>query len=94
MFFLYAILSLSVIRMIPIAISLIGAGLRLPTKLFLGWFGPRGLASILFVLLILEDSGVAHGTELLLAHDAIGLAHRLVHRLTFEQTHPMLAASE
>jgi len=52
--FLYAVLSLTVIRMVPIAISLLGAGLRLPTHLFLGWFGPRGLASILFVLLILE----------------------------------------
>jgi NhaP-type Na+/H+ or K+/H+ antiporter len=59
-FFLYAVLSLTVIRMIPIAISLLGAGLRLPTQLFLGWFGPRGLASILFVLLILEESEVPH----------------------------------
>lgn len=62
---LYAILSLTVIRMIPIAISLLGAGLQLRTTLFLGWFGPRGLASILFVLLILKESGVAHRGELL-----------------------------
>jgi NhaP-type Na+/H+ or K+/H+ antiporter len=54
-----------VIRVIPIAISLIGAGLRMPTTLFLGWFGPRGLASILFVLLILEESDVPHRDELL-----------------------------
>ncbi len=63
--FLYAVLSLTVIRIIPIAISLLGAGLRLPTKLFLGWFGPRGLASILFVLLILEESEMLHREELL-----------------------------
>ncbi len=63
--FLYAILSLTVIRMIPTAIALIGARLRLPTQLFLGWFGPRGLASILFVLLIVEDSDVPHRDELL-----------------------------
>jgi len=62
---LYAILSLTVIRMIPIAISLLGTGLRLPSHLFLGWFGPRGLASILFVLLILEKSDVPHREELL-----------------------------
>jgi NhaP-type Na+/H+ or K+/H+ antiporter len=37
----------------------------LPTQLFLGWFGPRGLASILFVLLIVEDSDVPHRDELL-----------------------------
>jgi len=62
---LYAVLSLTVIRMIPIAISLLGTGLSLPTQLFLGWFGPRGLASILFVLLILEESDLAHRDELL-----------------------------
>ncbi len=61
---LYAVLSLTVIRMVPIALSLVGAGLRFPTKFFLGWFGPRGLASILFVLLILEESEVAHRDEI------------------------------
>ena len=63
--FLYAVLSLTVIRMLPIALSLMGAGLRVPTQLFLGWFGPRGLASILFVLLILEEADVPHHAELL-----------------------------
>jgi NhaP-type Na+/H+ or K+/H+ antiporter len=61
----YAVLSLTVIRMVPVAISLIGTGLRPPTYLFLGWFGPRGLASILFVLLILEESEVVHRDGLL-----------------------------
>lgn len=63
--FLYALLSLTIIRILPIVISLAGARLRLPTQLFLGWFGPRGLASILFVLLILEESEVMHRNELL-----------------------------
>ncbi len=61
----YALLSLTVLRMIPIGLSLIGAGLKLPTQLFLGWFGPRGLASILFVLLILEESDVPHRETIL-----------------------------
>lgn len=61
----YALLSLTVIRMLPIAVSLIGSGVRAPTKLFLGWFGPRGLASILFVLLILEGSDVPHREQIL-----------------------------
>jgi NhaP-type Na+/H+ or K+/H+ antiporter len=61
----YALLSLTVIRMVPVAISLLGTGLRLPSHLFLGWFGPRGLASILFVLLILEESAVPHREEIL-----------------------------
>jgi NhaP-type Na+/H+ or K+/H+ antiporter len=61
----YAVLSLTVIRILPIAISLFGSGLGLLSHLFLGWFGPRGLASILFVLLILEESAVPHRDELL-----------------------------
>ena len=65
MHFLYAVLGLTVIRMLPIALSLIGAGVRPATQLFLGWFGPRGLASILFVLLILEEAEIAHRHELL-----------------------------
>lgn len=62
---IYALLSLTVIRMLPISISLIGAQLRLPSVLFLGWFGPRGLASILFVLLILEETMIPHREEIL-----------------------------
>lgn len=62
---LYAVMSLTVIRMLPIALSLLGAGLRPMTWAFLGWFGPRGLASILFVLLILEETELPHRGELL-----------------------------
>lgn len=53
---LYAILSLTLIRMLPVALSLIGAKLQRDTVLFLGWFGPRGIASIIYGLLILEHS--------------------------------------
>ena len=63
--FLYALLSLTVIRILPIVLSLVGSGVRLPTSLFLGWFGPRGLASILFVLLILEKSTVPAREQIL-----------------------------
>ena len=45
---IYSILSLTIIRMLPVMISLIGKKLKFSTVLFLGWFGPRGLASILF----------------------------------------------
>ena len=60
----YAVLSLTIIRMLPIAISLIGTGVDKYTVLFLGWFGPRGLASILFTLLVLENMNIAHSGEL------------------------------
>lgn len=59
---LYAIVSLTVVRMLPVAISLIGARLRPETVLFIGWFGPRGLASIVFGLLgveALHEAGLA-----------------------------------
>ena len=54
---LYAVLSLTVVRMAPVALSLIGAGLGRPAVAFVGWFGPRGLASVVFALLALEDIG-------------------------------------
>jgi NhaP-type Na+/H+ or K+/H+ antiporter len=52
---LYSVLSLTVIRMVPIFLSLIGSGLSLPAKLFLGWFGPRGLASIVFGIIVVNE---------------------------------------
>jgi NhaP-type Na+/H+ or K+/H+ antiporter len=51
---LFVVLALTVARMLPVAISLIGTHARLPTVAFVGWFGPRGLASIVFAVLILE----------------------------------------
>jgi NhaP-type Na+/H+ or K+/H+ antiporter len=41
--------------MIPVAVSMIGSGLRAPSIIFIGWFGPRGLASVVFALLAVED---------------------------------------
>lgn len=52
---IYAVLSLTVIRMVPVAIALAGHRPRLPTVAFIGWFGPRGLASLVFVLLAIEE---------------------------------------
>jgi sodium/hydrogen antiporter len=53
----YAMLSLTVIRMAPVALALAGARLGRPAAAFIGWFGPRGLASVIFALLALEDLG-------------------------------------
>jgi NhaP-type Na+/H+ or K+/H+ antiporter len=54
MMVVYAVLSLTLVRMVPVAISLIGSKVRPATTLFLGWFGPRGLASILYVFIVLD----------------------------------------
>ena len=51
----YAVLSLTVVRIIPVAVALIGTRLSRPTVLFMGWFGPRGLASIVLGLVYLEQ---------------------------------------
>jgi NhaP-type Na+/H+ or K+/H+ antiporter len=56
------VLSLTLIRMVPVAVALAGAGFGLPVVAFVGWFGPRGLASVVFALLALEDIGRAAGT--------------------------------
>lgn len=57
---IYAMLSLTLIRMLPVALSLLGSKMNMLSVLFLGWFGPRGLASILFLLLVLKQGHVAH----------------------------------
>jgi NhaP-type Na+/H+ or K+/H+ antiporter len=64
MIVLYAVMSLTLVRMLPVGISLIGTKMRPLTVLFLGWFGPRGIASILYVLTVLE-------TEELIAKETI-----------------------
>ncbi|WP_405812311.1 cation:proton antiporter [Streptomyces sp. NBC_01520] len=60
---LYAVLSLTVVRTLPVALSLAGSGLRLPTVAYIGWFGPRGLASVVLALLVVEEH--VPGVELL-----------------------------
>jgi len=50
----YAVLSLTLIRMLPVWLCLAGTGLAPAEKLFIGWFGPRGLASIVFGILIFD----------------------------------------
>ena len=54
---LYAILSLTIVRMAPVAVALVGARLGWPTVVLVAWFGPRGLASVVFALLALEELG-------------------------------------
>ncbi|WP_343032211.1 cation:proton antiporter [Allochromatium palmeri] len=63
---LYAVLSLTLIRMLPVYLSLWGLPLQPRTKLFIGWFGPRGLASIVFGIMVfsadLPGGGILTGT--------------------------------
>ena len=59
----YALLSLTFLRMVPVAISLIGSKLDFSTILFIGWFGPRGIASILYVLIVVHKIGTIENHE-------------------------------
>jgi NhaP-type Na+/H+ or K+/H+ antiporter len=51
---LYAVLSLTVVRLVPVWLSLLGTRTRPPTVVFMGWFGPRGLASVVFLIVVLD----------------------------------------
>src|SRR6476469_3330984 len=62
---LYAILSLTLVRMVPVALALAGLHARWPTVGFVGWFGPRGLASIVFAIIVVEGAQLPH-VELLI----------------------------
>lgn len=59
----YAALSLTAVRMLPVSISLVGSRLSGATHLFMGWFGPRGLASIVLGLVFLEKEARSPGEE-------------------------------
>jgi NhaP-type Na+/H+ or K+/H+ antiporter len=61
----YAVAALTVMRMVPVAVAMVGAGLAWPTVSYLAWFGPRGLASIVFAVVVVEELETP-GTELLL----------------------------
>jgi len=50
----YAVLSLTLIRMLPVFLALTGSGMNTESKLFIGWFGPRGLASIVFGVIVVN----------------------------------------
>jgi sodium/hydrogen antiporter len=79
---LYAILSLTVVRMLPVAVAMLGTHARAPTLAFIGWFGPRGLASIVFAVIVVEEANLPHEHLLVLAiYLTVGLSV-LAHGLT------------
>ncbi|HEY2813444.1 MAG TPA: cation:proton antiporter [Acidimicrobiales bacterium] len=78
----YAVLSLTVVRMVPVAISMIGSRARPATVLFLGWFGPRGLASIVFGVVVVEGARLPHTGTLEATITATVAISVLVHGIT------------
>lgn len=80
--FLYGVLSLTLVRMLPVALALIGSRLRLISVLFIGWFGPRGLASIVLGLVYYEHAMGATERTIGLAVMATVLLSIAAHGLT------------
>jgi sodium/hydrogen antiporter len=71
----YAVLSLTVVRMLPVAIAMIGSGASWHTVGFLGWFGPRGLASIVFAVIVVDEAHLPGTSTILTAtYATIGLS--------------------
>jgi NhaP-type Na+/H+ or K+/H+ antiporter len=68
--------------MIPVIVSMTGSHTYLETRLFLGWFGPRGLASILFALVVLKELGTAQSELIAIASVATVTASVYAHGLT------------
>ncbi|WP_324002042.1 cation:proton antiporter [Aeromonas dhakensis] len=66
-YWLYAAASLTLLRMVPVWLSLLGTGLKLELKLFIGWFGPRGLASIVFAVMVLQNEPALLGQRPIIA---------------------------
>ena len=68
-------LSLTVVRMLPVAVAMAGMHARRQTVALVGWFGPRGLASIVFGVIVVEESHLPHtSTILLCAYLTVGLS--------------------
>jgi sodium/hydrogen antiporter len=79
---LYALLSLTILRMLPVAVAMLRTGARPPTVAFLGWFGPRGLASIVFAMILIEESHLPQEeTILVVTYTTVALSV-LAHGLT------------
>ncbi|MCG8394805.1 MAG: cation:proton antiporter [Pseudomonadales bacterium] len=64
-YLLYGLLSLTLVRIVPVMLALVGTGLSQRQRLFMGWFGPRGLASIVLGMVFLEQHGSGEGVEMI-----------------------------
>jgi len=85
---LYAVLSLTVVRMLPVFLALMGMNLRSEEKLFMGWFGPRGLASIVFAVIVL-NAKLPGGETIVMTVACTILLSIILHGLS---AHPLVAA--
>jgi NhaP-type Na+/H+ or K+/H+ antiporter len=88
---LYAALSLTVVRMLPVALSLLGARITMGEVLFIGWFGPRGLASVVFAIMVF-DAGLPGNATLMATVAWTVVLSVFVHGITATPLARLLAA--
>ena len=98
---LYALLSLTVIRMLPVAVAALGLRLPWDTVALAGWLGPRGLASIVFAILALDAIEGSDGVFVLATVSVTVALSVLAHGLTagplatwYSGRHPVEASVE
>jgi len=78
----YALGSLTLVRMLPVWLCLAGSGLPPATKLFMGWSGPRGIASVLYVAIVVQQFGLAGHERVFAVVVLTVLASVLLHGVT------------
>jgi len=89
---LYVLVSLTLVRIVPVVLAMTASGTFFETRLFLGWFGPRGLASILFALLVIEELDTAAGRSVFAVACWTVLASVFLHGITANVWTTRLAA--
>jgi len=78
----FALLALTVVRMVPVGIALAGGGLDRATVAFIGWFGPRGLASVVFALIAVDSLNPSDGNRVLAVVTATVVLSVIAHGIT------------
>jgi NhaP-type Na+/H+ or K+/H+ antiporter len=86
---LYAVLSLTVIRILPVFLSLLGTSISTGEKLFIGWFGPRGLATVVFAVIVV-DGGIPGAETIAAAAACAVLLSVVAHGVTANALIPLL----
>ncbi len=90
---LYSLLSLTVVRILPMYIALTGSGESRSSRLFLGWFGPRGLASIVFAVIVL-DSGLPGAERMSIVVSCVVFMSLIAHGVSAQPLSKWIASKE
>jgi sodium/hydrogen antiporter len=79
---LFAVLTLVVVRVVAVAVALVGSGMTTRSTLFIGWFGPRGIGTLVLALVVLEEGDVTRGAVIVQAAIVVVTLSLVLHSLT------------